>query len=108
MQRLSSYSPYLDSFLVAQSLCLYMLHLLSATLPPPPSSQMADHAEVMQGIERRPEVTYSVLTPNLKGFEAAVCTSALLNTKGSIIVALHASVHHNYLSVQIVKLYISL
>lgn len=33
--------------------------------------QMADNTEVMKGIERRPGVTYSVLTPNLKGFEAA-------------------------------------
>jgi len=34
--------------------------------------QMADAAEVMAGIERRPDVRYSVLTPNMKGFEAAV------------------------------------
>lgn len=34
--------------------------------------QMADAAEVMAGIERRSDVRYSVLTPNLKGFEAAV------------------------------------
>ncbi len=34
--------------------------------------QMADNAQVMSGIERRPGVRYSVLTPNLKGFEAAV------------------------------------
>jgi hydroxymethylglutaryl-CoA lyase len=34
--------------------------------------QMADAAEVMAGIERRPGVRYSVLTPNMKGFEAAV------------------------------------
>ncbi|HWI81051.1 hydroxymethylglutaryl-CoA lyase [Ramlibacter sp.] len=33
--------------------------------------QMADAAEVMAGIERRPGVRYSVLTPNMKGFEAA-------------------------------------
>src|SRR6476620_1722602 len=33
--------------------------------------QMADNAEVMAGIERKPGVRYSVLTPNLKGFEAA-------------------------------------
>ncbi|MFC4621506.1 hydroxymethylglutaryl-CoA lyase [Comamonas nitrativorans] len=36
--------------------------------------QMADNAEVMAGIERRADVRYSVLTPNLKGFEAAVAT----------------------------------
>ena len=34
--------------------------------------QMGDGAEVMAGIKRNPAVTYSVLTPNLKGFEAAV------------------------------------
>ena len=34
--------------------------------------QMADNAEVMAGIERRSGVRYSVLTPNMKGFEAAV------------------------------------
>ncbi|HUD31900.1 MAG TPA: hydroxymethylglutaryl-CoA lyase [Variovorax sp.] len=34
--------------------------------------QMADNAEVMHGIARRPGVRYSVLTPNMKGFEAAV------------------------------------
>jgi hydroxymethylglutaryl-CoA lyase len=34
--------------------------------------QMADNAEVMRGIAREPGVRYSVLTPNMKGFEAAV------------------------------------
>jgi hydroxymethylglutaryl-CoA lyase len=34
--------------------------------------QMADAAEVMAGIRRKPGVRYSVLTPNMKGFEAAV------------------------------------
>ncbi|WP_076998552.1 hydroxymethylglutaryl-CoA lyase [Variovorax sp. KK3] len=34
--------------------------------------QMADNAEVMHGIERRAGVRYSVLTPNMKGFEAAI------------------------------------
>jgi len=33
--------------------------------------QMADAAEVMAGITRKPGVTYPVLTPNLKGYEAA-------------------------------------
>ena len=33
--------------------------------------QMADNAEVMAGIARLPGVRYSVLTPNLHGFEAA-------------------------------------
>ena len=34
--------------------------------------QMADNAEVMAGIARRTGVRYSVLTPNLKGLEAAL------------------------------------
>lgn len=33
---------------------------------------MADHKEVMRGIERHPGVQYPVLTPNLKGFHSAV------------------------------------
>jgi hydroxymethylglutaryl-CoA lyase len=36
--------------------------------------QMADNAEVMAGIRRQPGVRYAVLTPNLKGFEAALAT----------------------------------
>jgi len=34
--------------------------------------QMKDAFEVLSGIERRPGVTYTVLTPNLKGFERAL------------------------------------
>jgi hydroxymethylglutaryl-CoA lyase len=34
--------------------------------------QMADNAQVMRGIRRRPGVRFSVLTPNMKGFEAAI------------------------------------
>ena len=34
--------------------------------------QMADAADVMQGLQRRSGVRYSVLTPNLKGLEAAL------------------------------------
>ena len=36
--------------------------------------QMADNAEVMAGITRLPGVRYSVLTPNVQGFEAALKT----------------------------------
>src|SRR4051812_12252670 len=36
--------------------------------------QMADALEVMAGIVRKPGVRYSVLTPNMKGWEAAVTT----------------------------------
>ncbi|XP_036449305.1 hydroxymethylglutaryl-CoA lyase, mitochondrial [Colossoma macropomum] len=38
--------------------------------------QMADQEEVMQGIHRKPGVNYPVLTPNLKGYRAAVTAGA--------------------------------
>ena len=38
--------------------------------------QMADHAEVMRRIRRKPGVSYPVLAPNLKGFEAARAAGA--------------------------------
>ncbi|NDW05497.1 hydroxymethylglutaryl-CoA lyase [Jiella sp. 40Bstr34] len=38
--------------------------------------QMADAAAVMAGISRRPGCVYSVLTPNMKGFEAALAAKA--------------------------------
>jgi hydroxymethylglutaryl-CoA lyase len=38
--------------------------------------QMADHDRVMRGVPRRPGVTYSALTPNLQGFEAALAAGA--------------------------------
>ena len=38
--------------------------------------QMADAAAVMAGIRRQPGVRYPVLTPNLKGFEAALAAKA--------------------------------
>ena len=38
--------------------------------------QMADHTEVMKRIRRKPGVSYPVLTPNLKGFEAARAAGA--------------------------------
>ena len=34
--------------------------------------QMADNAQVMAGIQRKPGVRYSVLTPNMQGFEASI------------------------------------
>ena len=34
--------------------------------------QMGDNAEVMAGVKRQSGVRYSVLTPNIKGFEAAI------------------------------------
>lgn len=38
--------------------------------------QMADSAEVFAGIDRQAGITYAALTPNLKGFEAAVQAQA--------------------------------
>ncbi len=39
--------------------------------------QMADNAEVMAGVTRAKGVRYSVLTPNLKGFEAATADPSI-------------------------------
>ena len=38
--------------------------------------QMGDHIQVMSGLKQYPGVSYSVLTPNLKGFEAAAQSGA--------------------------------
>ncbi|XP_069079560.1 hydroxymethylglutaryl-CoA lyase, mitochondrial isoform X1 [Pleurodeles waltl] len=38
--------------------------------------QMSDQVEVMKGIKRFPNVSYPVLTPNLKGFQAALMSGA--------------------------------
>ena len=38
--------------------------------------QMADHAEVMAGIAKKPGIAYPVLVPNLQGFEAARAAGA--------------------------------
>jgi hydroxymethylglutaryl-CoA lyase len=38
--------------------------------------QMSDAAQVMERITRKPGVTYSVLTPNMQGFEAALAAGA--------------------------------
>ncbi|XP_057270032.1 3-hydroxymethyl-3-methylglutaryl-CoA lyase, cytoplasmic isoform X3 [Pezoporus wallicus] len=40
------------------------------------NEKMADHKEVMRGIERHPGVQYPVLTPNLHGFHAAIAAGA--------------------------------
>ena len=48
--------------------------------------QMADNANVMAGIQRKAGVRYSVLTPNLQGFEAA-----LLSKPDEIVVFASAS-----------------
>src|SRR2546428_12032802 len=38
--------------------------------------QMADHTEVLERIQRRPGVSYPVLTPHLEGFQAAPAAGA--------------------------------
>jgi hydroxymethylglutaryl-CoA lyase len=38
--------------------------------------QMADNAEVLRGIDKIDGISYPVLTPNLKGFEAALANGA--------------------------------
>ncbi len=38
--------------------------------------QMADHSEVLKALRRKPGVSYPVLVPNMKGFEAAVAAGA--------------------------------
>ncbi len=48
--------------------------------------QMADNAEVMAGLQRKAGVRYSALTPNMKGFEAA-----LLSKPDEIVVFAAAS-----------------
>lgn len=34
--------------------------------------EMADHTDVLKGIQRAPHVQYPVLTPNIQGFQDAV------------------------------------
>lgn len=43
---------------------------------------MADQVEVMKGISRKAGVSYPVLTPNLKGFQAAV---SMINHRPELI-----------------------
>ncbi|XP_029306151.1 3-hydroxy-3-methylglutaryl-CoA lyase, cytoplasmic isoform X2 [Cottoperca gobio] len=38
--------------------------------------QMADHTDVLRGIQRAPHVRYPVLTPNMQGFQDAVAAGA--------------------------------
>ena len=54
------------------------LRLIEATsfVSPKWVPQMGDGAAVMVAIKRRPDTVYQVLTPNLKGFEAAIAAGA--------------------------------
>jgi len=58
------------------SACGYEKIEVTSFVSPKWVPQMADAAEVMAGIARAPGVTYAVLTPNLRGFEAALAAKA--------------------------------
>ncbi|RDW12171.1 hydroxymethylglutaryl-CoA lyase [Paracoccus thiocyanatus] len=49
---------------------------VTSFVPPKWVPQMADAAEVMAGITRRPGIRYAVLTPNLRGYQAARAAGA--------------------------------
>ncbi|KGJ06051.1 hydroxymethylglutaryl-CoA lyase [Paracoccus versutus] len=49
---------------------------VTSFVPPKWVPQMADAAEVMAGIARQPGIRYAVLTPNLRGYEAARAAGA--------------------------------
>lgn len=49
---------------------------ITAFVSPKWTPQMADHDAVLRGLKRHAGVDYPVLTPNLKGFEAAVAAGA--------------------------------
>ena len=73
---------------VAAAVKIELVHLLQAAglreievtsyVSPKWVPQMADNADVMAGVKRGPGVRYSVLTPNLRGFEAAIASAAIL------------------------------
>jgi hydroxymethylglutaryl-CoA lyase len=48
----------------------------TAFVAPKWTPQMADHDAVLRGVKRRAGVAYPVLTPNLKGFQAALAAGA--------------------------------
>lgn len=75
-----------EKSLIATKDKIHLINLLSATglkkiestsfVSPKWVPQMADASEVMAGITRQPGVSYAALTPNLKGFEAALDAKA--------------------------------
>jgi hydroxymethylglutaryl-CoA lyase len=60
--------------------------------------QMADQVQVMRGLQRREGVNYPVLTPNLKGFEAAVAEGA---TEVAVFAAASESFSHKNINCSI-------
>ncbi len=65
-----------EARLIALSDCGFTKIEATSFVSPRWVPQMGDAAEVMAGIRRKPGVTYAVLTPNLKGFEAARAAAA--------------------------------
>ncbi len=65
--------PAADKIALIDQLAASGLKKIEATsfVSPKWVPQMADAAEVMAGIDRRPGVVYAVLTPNMKGYERA-------------------------------------
>lgn len=47
--------------------------------------EMADHTDVLRGIQRAPYVQYPVLTPNMQGFQDAVSKNFQFSTMISAI-----------------------
>ena len=62
-----------DKLSLIERLALTGLRFIEATsfVSPKWVPQMADHAEILQNLKRKPGVTYPVLTPNFKGYESA-------------------------------------
>ncbi len=58
------------------SLCGFSKIEVTSFVPPKWVPQMADAIDVMAGIDRAPDVSYAVLTPNMRGLEAAVASKA--------------------------------
>ncbi|WP_101340321.1 hydroxymethylglutaryl-CoA lyase [Cereibacter azotoformans] len=60
----------------ALSACGFLRIEVASFVSPKWVPQMADGAEVLAGIRRRPGVTYSALAPNLRGYAGAVAAGA--------------------------------
>ena len=67
-----------DKLELIERLALAGLTTIEATafVSPKWVPQMADHTEVLRRVKRHPGVTYPVLVPNMKGFEAALAAGA--------------------------------
>ncbi|MBI3370444.1 MAG: hydroxymethylglutaryl-CoA lyase [Betaproteobacteria bacterium] len=78
--------PLIDGHGVPTAIKLELIHRLAdAGLPaveatafvsPKAIPQMADHTEILEGIRRKPGVSYPVLAPNMKGLASALAAGA--------------------------------